>query len=206
MAFAVSKTNDQASYTATSIYESKIFNSSTSSHKKNLKGITIMTEFLPAAGQVLLKVRIDHNTAWKTIFVTTTDNEISHSAIGYEPRTATMTIASPAVVTQTAHGLIAGDEIYFSTTGALPTGVTANLSYFVISAGLATDSFQFSATSGGSAVNTTGTQSGTHTLARRNSRLPSAYKEIQFRIESTGGAEITGFTFTEEIIGKGMYE
>jgi hypothetical protein len=31
------------------------------------------------------------------------------------------------------------------------------------------------------------------------------YKEIQFRIESTGGAEITGFSFMEDILGKRLY-
>lgn len=80
--------------------------------------------------------------------------------------TVTMTIASPAVVSQTAHGLKAGSKITFSTTGALPTGVTAGTTYYVITAGLTADAFQFSATAGGSAVNTTGSQSGTHTLTR----------------------------------------
>ena len=80
--------------------------------------------------------------------------------------TATMTIASPGVVSKTAHGLVLDDKIYFTTTGALPTGVTANTIYYVISAGLTADAFQFSATKGGSAVNTSGSQSGTHTLYR----------------------------------------
>ena len=78
--------------------------------------------------------------------------------------TCTMTIASPAVVSKTGHGYAAGDKVMFRTTGALPTGVTAGQVYFVIAAGLTADAFEFSATSGGSAVNTSGTQSGTHTL------------------------------------------
>lgn len=77
--------------------------------------------------------------------------------------TVTMTIASPAVVSWTAHGLKAGDPVRFYTTGALPTGVTANTTYYVIAAGLTADSFRFSATLGGSAVNTSGAQSGVHT-------------------------------------------
>lgn len=36
--------------------------------------------------------------------------------------------------------------------------------------------------------------------------LPKEYKEIEFRILSTGGAEITGFSFKEEITGKRVYE
>jgi hypothetical protein len=76
--------------------------------------------------------------------------------------TATMTIASPAVVTKTAHNLENGMAVVFSTTGALPTGVTAGTVYYVINK--ATDTLQISATSGGVAIDTSGTQSGTHTL------------------------------------------
>ena len=36
--------------------------------------------------------------------------------------------------------------------------------------------------------------------------LPKEYKEIQFRIESTGNAEITGLTFKEEVTGKRNYD
>ena len=88
------------------------------------------------------------------------------SASGYRSvtnaATATMTIASPAVVT-IPHCAVAGDKVVFTTTGALPTGVTAGQVYYVISAGLTGNAFEFSTTSGGSAVNTSGTQSGTHT-------------------------------------------
>lgn len=81
--------------------------------------------------------------------------------------TITMTIATPAVVTQVAHGLKSGTPISFTTTGALPTGVVAGTTYYVIATGLTADTFQFSTSIGGSAVNTTGSQSGVHTLARR---------------------------------------
>ena len=76
----------------------------------------------------------------------------------------TITIATPAVITKTAHSLLAGMPVVFSTTGALPTGLTAGTIYYVISAGLATDSFRVSTSVGGSAVNTSGTQSGIHTV------------------------------------------
>jgi hypothetical protein len=76
--------------------------------------------------------------------------------------TVTMTIASPAVVSMT-NTLAAGDQVVFTTTGALPTGVTAGTVYYVISSGLSGSQFEFSATPGGAAVNTSGSQSGTHT-------------------------------------------
>lgn len=77
--------------------------------------------------------------------------------------TATMTIASPGVVTWTNHGLSANDPVKFTTTGALPTGVTAGTTYYVLSASITTNTFQISATPGGAAINTSGSQSGTHT-------------------------------------------
>ena len=76
----------------------------------------------------------------------------------------TITIASPAVVTMASHGLTAGSQIVFTTSGALPTGITAGSVYYVISTGLTSGAFQFSATLNGAAVNTSGGQSGTHTL------------------------------------------
>lgn len=74
--------------------------------------------------------------------------------------TCSITNASPAVVTLTAHGLTSGTQITF--TGTLPAPLVLGKSYYVIAAGLTTDTFEFSATFGGSAVNTT--QSGTCTL------------------------------------------
>jgi hypothetical protein len=77
--------------------------------------------------------------------------------------TFTVTIASPAVFTATAHGLAANDAVIFETDGALPTGLTPDTTiYYVISAGLTADAFEVSTTIGGSAVNTSGSQSGNH--------------------------------------------
>ena len=76
----------------------------------------------------------------------------------------TMTIATPAVFTRIAHGFIAGNKVVFSTTGALPTGIVAGTTYFVIATGLTADAFQVSATLAGTAIDTTGTQSGVHTV------------------------------------------
>lgn len=111
---AMTKTDDQSVF-ATSIYESKRFNTGDSSQYKDLLEATVATEYMPTAGQVVLKYRTDQNTAYTTIFTNTTDNSISRSAI---------------------------------------TG------------------------------------------------LPKEYKEIQFRIESTGGAEITALIFKESLKGR----
>lgn len=75
--------------------------------------------------------------------------------------TVTITIASPGVITWNSHPLQNGDPVRLQTTGALPTGFTANTTYYVVSAGANT--FQLALTRGGSAINTSGSQSGTHT-------------------------------------------
>ena len=74
--------------------------------------------------------------------------------------TATITIASPAVVTSTIL-YNEGAAISFSTTGALPTGITAGTTYYVFnSEGL---TFQL-LTAAGAVVNTSGTQSGVQSI------------------------------------------
>jgi microcystin-dependent protein len=75
--------------------------------------------------------------------------------------TFTVTKASPGVFTLTAHGLSIGDRIRLSTTGALYTGLTANTDYYVLTVP-SVDSFTVSASYNGSAVNTSGSQSGVH--------------------------------------------
>ncbi len=74
--------------------------------------------------------------------------------------TATITIASPAVVTSTVL-YTEGAAIKFSTTGALPTGITAGTTYYVFNV----DGLTFNLlTEAGAVVNTSGSQSGVHTI------------------------------------------
>ena len=77
----------------------------------------------------------------------------------------TISIGSPTVFTRTGHSLSVGDTVRLSTTGALPTGLNTATNYYVISAGLSGgNTFQLSATRDGPAIDTSGTQSGTHTI------------------------------------------
>lgn len=76
--------------------------------------------------------------------------------------TFTVTAASPAVFTRTAHGLVAGNTITLFTTGSLPKGLATLTTYFVLTTPTV-NTFTVSLTAGGAAINTTGTQSGTHT-------------------------------------------
>lgn len=80
--------------------------------------------------------------------------------------TFTVTIASPGVVTMNNHGFVLCDAVYLTTTGALPTGLSANTIYYVIYTNA--NSFKL-ATSyanavAGTAINTSGSQSGTHSI------------------------------------------
>lgn len=85
--------------------------------------------------------------------------------------TITVTIASPAVVTWTGHGLIESASVIFTTSGALPTGITAGTVYYVGRSPTA-NTFNLSTSVANSAtgtfVNTSGSQSGTHTGTNRN--------------------------------------
>ncbi len=74
-----------------------------------------------------------------------------------------ISIASPGVVTWNGHGLSNGQTVNFASTGTLPTGITVGTTYYVIGATATT--FQLSATSGGSAIVTTGSQSGVQSCA-----------------------------------------
>jgi hypothetical protein len=77
--------------------------------------------------------------------------------------TVTIDIATPALIHWTTHGLTAGTPVIFQTTGALPTGLSASQIFYVIAAGLTANAFEVSTSVGGSAVNTSGSQSGTQT-------------------------------------------
>ena len=78
--------NDSPNYSTTlsSVYESLIITGNDSSKKKKLIGVTVFTEPLPTAGQVVLKYRKDEETSFTTIFTHTTANSLSHSAINIE--------------------------------------------------------------------------------------------------------------------------
>jgi hypothetical protein len=107
--------------------------------------------------------------------------------------TVTITIASPGVVTWTAHGIsnsFGGGvcPVVFTTTGALPTGLTAGVTVYTVPSSITTNTFQV-ATSvenalAGTSINTSGTQSGTQTGT------------INRTLANQTGANITGISLT----------
>lgn len=107
----------------------------------------------------------------------------------------TITIASPGVVTWNGHGLSANWPVQFSTSGALPTGLATGVTYYVVSP--TTNTFQVAATPGGTAINTSGTQSGTQTAifapygngdGATTFNVPDLRGRTAFGLDDLGGA------------------
>jgi microcystin-dependent protein len=84
---------------------------------------------------------------------------------GFTATAFTVTIATPAVVTKIGHGLIGGERLRLTTTGALPTGLSTSADYFVEYID-ANTFYLLSAARGGARINTSGTQSGVHSYTQ----------------------------------------
>jgi hypothetical protein len=95
---------------------------------------------------------------------TLTDDSFLYEIGPQNAPTFTVTINSPAVFTISNHNLAEGTPVAFKTTGALPTGLSVGVTYYIIAAGLGANTFEVSTSPGGSAVITTGSQSPTHSI------------------------------------------
>ena len=94
---------------------------------------------------------------------------------GVSPGTFTVTIASPAVVTSTI-SLLENTPVIITNSGypsALPTGLSVGTTYYVKGTGGTT--FNLSLTAGGAAINTSGSQSGTHYIMPNAVNVTSLY-------------------------------
>jgi hypothetical protein len=113
-----------------------------------------------------------------SVYDNTNDAYIQYEEITFTdiPSICTISIASPAVITQDSHSYVIGDAVKFSTTGALPTGLTANTIYYVTNPVYidppvpgTLNTFNLSTTYAnaiaGTKINTSGTQSGVHTAS-----------------------------------------
>jgi hypothetical protein len=91
---------------------------------------------------------------------------LGYSVDAYGSAVVTITIAAPGVVTMTAHGASTGQRCQITTTGALPTGLTASTSYWI--SVVDANSFKLCTSlanaAAGTFITTTGSQSGVHTL------------------------------------------
>jgi hypothetical protein len=118
--------------------------------------------------------------------------------------TFTVTIATPGRITKTAHGFITGDPVHLKTTGALPTGLVVDTTYYVIKDDA--DHFWLATTKAnadaGTKIATTGSQSGTHTVRAGSAWIsitPSSDSDgvITFSNYINGDLGASGFTTTK---------
>ena len=104
--------------------------------------------------------------------------DVSTDLISVNTTTVTGTIGNQ-------HLLNVGDEIKFAaSSGTLPTGITSGTTYYVASDGFSSTSFKVSATSGGAAIDLTGTATGTYNVSG-----PDALK-ARLDVQATWGAGI----------------
>ncbi|MFB6460447.1 beta strand repeat-containing protein [Bradyrhizobium tunisiense] len=116
--------------------------------------------------------------------------------------TITVTIASPAVVTWTSNPFLGGGTgtwtvpVVFTTTGALPTGLTAGTTYWVIGSTVTTNTFQIATSAAnaiaGTAINTSGSQSGTHTGTSGASLTSGANANVAAISVTAGDWDVSG--------------
>lgn len=111
-------------------------------------------------------------------------------APGQRLNVVTVTIASPGVFTWTGHSLEVGDAVHFTTTGALPTGLTAGTTYYVKTTPDA-NTFTVAATAGGTAIVTTGTQSGVHTATTQPTGTQKLFVGLAMSAQEQGGGANT---------------
>ncbi len=109
--------------------------------------------------------------------------------------TVTITIAAPAVISWAAHGFLksateidACPVVFTNSGGALPTGITSGTVYYVIPSTITSGTFEIATTVAnalaGTAITTTGSQSGTQTGTAGAA------------LTSTMAADVTGISLT----------
>jgi hypothetical protein len=110
---SIDKTNDQAAYTFSSIYESQILNLGYPHADKQLNNVRVAFRKLTSGEVVTVKYRIDGATSWTTIGSASTAGELSRTFVNIE---------------STGSEFSAGREYEFrieSTGGAEPTSLSA---------------------------------------------------------------------------------
>lgn len=101
--------------------------------------------------------------------------------------------AGTDVITCASHGLAVGDLIHFTNSGgALPTGISANTVYYVLTVPTAS-TLTISATRGGSTLDITGAGSGTQTLHNKVN-VPDLRGRVWVGLDNLGGSAASRIT------------
>jgi hypothetical protein len=185
--------------------------------------------FLGAPSSANLMAALTDETGSGPAVFATSPTLTTPNIVGVTPTTATVTIsnASPGVVGWTAHGLALNAPVFFSTTGGLPTGLTAavpatgtsfsantylsNPTLYYVKTIVDANNFTVSATIGGAAINTSSAGSGTHT-AFANAMAPAGYvgEHIYNIVPLTSAVALTtgsaGVVWNSIILTAGLWE
>jgi len=126
--------------------------------------------------------------------------------------TVTISLANPAVVSWTAHGLVAGTPVIFKTTGALPASIVSGTTYYVSATGLGTNSFQLTTLDGTSISTASQSQSGTHRIGflrniysyMNSGVMTLEASQVAATIDSVTGIEIKTGDVTRTRVGMAL--
>lgn len=117
-----------------------------------------------------------------------------------------VSVTANTITTAVAHGLVANNRVRFfvtnngTTSGVLPTGLTADTDYFVLSTGLTTTAFEVSATSGGTvqtiSAGTAPYEVVSLTLLTPPTFRPFAFQDVGVTVNGTSFYELQNFKIT----------
>lgn len=124
---------------------------------ENLRGVTMDNKYLFSTNLETELSNVYSDPIYRGIASINSNFGVSVAAKIYVKSTTDST----AVIKSVSHGLSIGEIIHFTTTINLPDGIEEGIVYYVKEL-VSDDEFTVSASSGGSAVTMSGTQSGTH--------------------------------------------
>jgi hypothetical protein len=132
------------------------------------------------------------NAGWTNVAL---DNGVGTQGPG-NVGTCTISIASPGVVNFPSHGWKGGERIVLATTGALPSGLSTATAYYVKF--VDANNFNLATSLGGANINTSGSQSGVHTIYSQSIILKSA---TQANVTNPIAVRVT-----DNLFGSGSFE
>jgi hypothetical protein len=162
---------------------------------------SVYSAALPAANRGFFRARNSDGSV--TIFAATStrlwklnNTDFTWMPVSKASALTSISNASPAVFTLTAHGLSIGDAIVLSTTGGLPSGLVVGTIYYVATTSFGANSFKVADTlahalAGTNLINTSSAGSGTHSFTAQHTAVPAA-DQWQF-------AQFNNFVFAVQI-------
>jgi len=177
----------------------------------NLTSLTNKLKFLCGALAGNRTFAISNSSEGKTFMIRIPQDGTGSRTVTWFPvttDTVTMTIADPGVIT-TTKDFKTGTPVIFTTTGALPTGITAGTTYYWIRTAATTGNVATSKANAiaGTTIETTGSQSGVHTMAIQilwaGGEEPTltttihAYDDFGFTVNTVN--EITGTVIAQDM-------